>query len=47
MSATVRRCLPWALALWLALGASALAHPEPRDVDGDNVFNDRDNCVNV
>ena len=34
--------------LAFALAAAAAgAHPEPRDVDGDNVFNDRDNCISV
>ncbi len=30
----------------LAVGAGiAAAHPEPNDVDGDGVLNERDNCV--
>ena len=30
----------------LAVGANlAVAHPEPNDVDGDGVLNERDNCV--
>ena len=44
MSTTVRRCLPWALALWLVLAAAALAHPEPGDRDGDLIANLQDNC---
>jgi hypothetical protein len=34
------------LAFAVAAGAAA-AHPEPRDIDGDNVFNEQDNCVDV
>jgi hypothetical protein len=44
VGATVRRCLPWVLALWLGLAAVAAAHPEPNDVDGDFVLNTQDNC---
>ena len=36
------------LAGLLAMAASvAAAHPEPNDVDGDGVLNERDNCVNT
>jgi len=34
------------LAFALAAAAAA-AHPEPRDIDGDNVLNERDNCLDV
>jgi len=40
-----RRLLPLVvLALVLAFAATALAHPEPNDVDGDTVPNAQDNC---
>ncbi len=45
MSTTVRRCLPWALALWLVLAAAALAHPEPGDRDGDDELRARDGAA--
>ena len=45
MSTTVRRCLPWALALWLVLAAAAFAHPEPGDRDGDDELRARDGAA--
>jgi hypothetical protein len=35
------------LAVLLGAAAPAWAHPEPNDIDGDNVLNERDNCVSV
>ena len=42
----VRLAVLCLLAFGCAAGA-AVAHPEPRDRDGDNVFNEQDNCPDV
>jgi hypothetical protein len=41
------RLVALCLLVFAVTAGVAVAHPEPRDIDGDNVLNEQDNCVDV